>query len=323
MTEVLAELAQATPEWLTGVLQRSGHLDSGRVIRVEQRPVNASSQVAHLQVQYSAAAAESAPERLVLKIADPELERRMPRRNEREIQFYRAAVTTGLELPIVHCYDAAYLHGEPDQFHLLLADPSETTHMAHPHSVVPPTMGECERIVDTLARVHARCWDQPFIGAGLDEPHPAEAHPGHVSEWLVSWTSETVPRFLSDLAERLTEERRRLYREVGSALPARLLERQADQKNLTLTHGDVRVGNILYPRDPGAHELFVIDWKRAAVGIGAGDLAYMMALHWFPQVRARWERALLERYYGSLCRHGVEGYRWADLWEEYRLCVLR
>lgn len=62
---------------------------------------------------------------------------------------------------------------------------------------------------------------------------------------------------------------------------------------------------------------------RAAVTVGAHDLAYMMALYWFPATRARWERPLLRRYHERLLEHGVADYPWEDLWEDYRLGVLR
>ncbi len=47
-----------------------------------------------------------------------------------------------------------------------------------------------------------------------------------------------------------------------------------------------------------------------------------MALHWYPERRARLEASLLERYHAGLCTYGVIGY-WLDrLWEDCRLSVL-
>ena len=323
MHDVLTNLDQATPEWLTRTLKQAGCLVRGQVIALSKHPVPASSQVAHLDVRYSGDAPDSAPTRLVLKLADPDLERRMPRRNQREIAFYRAVNDFGLELPAVRCYGAMYQRGELDQFQLLLEDPSATTHRAYAHSVVPPTLRQCELIIDTLARVHGQCWNRSFESTGIDGLHPAEAHTGPATERLISWAAETVPRFLDDLGERLSAERRGLYATIGLALPGRLVERHARATDLTLTHGDVHIGNFLFPRAPDVGGVYIIDWKRAALGIGASDLAYMMALHWFPQVRARWERQLLSRYYDALRRQGVERNSWAALWDDYRLSVLR
>ena len=56
---------------------------------------------------------------------------------------------------------------------------------------------------------------------------------------------------------------------------------------------------------------------------GASDLAYMMALYWFPPVRRQREQELLHVYHEQLMAYGVTGYAWADLWDDYRLAVLR
>ncbi len=79
------------------------------------------------------------PRTWCFKIADPDLERMMPQRNVREVQFYRVVAPLVGDLPIVHCYDAAYQRAEVDRFHLLLANPSATTHQSYRYSAVPPT----------------------------------------------------------------------------------------------------------------------------------------------------------------------------------------
>ena len=53
------------------------------------------------------------------------------------------------------------------------------------------------------------------------------------------------------------------------------------------------------------------------------DLAYLMAVHWFPDRRARLEQPLLRRYHRRLEEHGVQGYSWDDCWLDYRYSVFR
>lgn len=323
MPTVLTDLDQATPDWLTMILQREGVLDRGQVVAVTQEEVASSSQVAHLTLMYTPDVSVAAPTHLLLKIADPNLERMMPQRNVREVQFYHVVAPLVADLPVVHCYDAAYQRAEVDRFHLLLADPSATTHRSYRYSAVPPTRAQSERIIDALAQVHARCWDDRRVRAAFDEHQAAERHTGLVTEGFVHWIDDTLPRFLDDVGERVSHTRGALYRHIGKHLPSRLLERQAHGQNLTLTQGDVHLGNFLYPCDPTVDHLYIIDWKRAAPAMGASDLAYMMALYWFPAVRAQWEHALLERYHQRLGEYGVTGYGWADVWDDYRLSVLK
>ncbi|HEX5505324.1 MAG TPA: phosphotransferase, partial [Thermomicrobiales bacterium] len=308
---------------LTAALAGAGVLTRGSVVASDARPVGASSQVAHLAVRYSADAPSDAPAHLFLKVADPDLERRMPRRNRAEVAFYRAVAGDARDLPLVRCYDAAYAGGDVDRFHLLLADPAATTHVAIPYSAVPPPLAECHAMIDTLARVHARYWDDPRPAAPLQQARSAERHTGMATAEFVAWADETLPRFLADLAEHLPADRRALYAAVGARLPARLVACQARGRHLTLTHGDVHRGNFLFPRDAASHTPVIIDWKRAGVTLGANDLAYMMALCWFPPIRAQREQPLLRRYHERLREHGVAGYAWADLWDDYRLAVLR
>jgi hypothetical protein len=86
-------------------------------------------------------------------------------------------------------------------------------------------------------------------------------------------------------------------------------------------HGDAHVWNAVHPGAPGA-TLRIIDWDAWRLGSGVRDLAYMMALHWYPERRCRLERPLLRRYLDTLEAHGVGGYPWDTLLDHYRLAAL-
>jgi len=323
MVSVLTDLQQATPEWLTEILRQSGALPSGHVVGAEQAPVNSSSQVAHLDLTYSTDAVPGMPRFLLLKVGSEELEAYMPQRNKREIAFYRLLADEEHDLPVVRCYAAEYQSAEIDRFHLLLDDPSRTTHRAFTYSVAPPTLQQSEQIVDILAEVQARCWETTRFTQVFGENHAEEVHTGEMTDAFAPWAEETVDRFLREMDDRLPAQRRSLYQRIGRSLPALLIAREASGRNLTLTQGDVHVGNFLYPRDPDQDQPLIVDWKRAAVTIGARDLAYMMGLYWFPATRAHRELPLLQRFHGCLTAHGATGYTWDDLWYDYRLSIMK
>jgi len=65
----------------------------------------------------------------------------------------------------------------------------------------------------------------------------------------------------------------------------------------------------------------IIDWQSYENGQGAYDLAYLIALHWFPERRRRYEEAVLDRYFGALVEGGVRGYSRDELSRDYRLAV--
>ncbi|HKC89368.1 MAG TPA: hypothetical protein VKG02_25525, partial [Blastocatellia bacterium] len=52
------------------------------------------------------------------------------------------------------------------------------------------------------------------------------------------------------------------------------------------------------------------------------DLAYTMALQWYPERRALMEDPLLRRYHSALLSHGVKGYAWEDCQVDYRYSVM-
>jgi hypothetical protein len=52
------------------------------------------------------------------------------------------------------------------------------------------------------------------------------------------------------------------------------------------------------------------------------DLAYMMALQWFPERRAIMEYPLLKHYHEALLSYGVKDYSWEDCLLDYRYSVM-
>jgi hypothetical protein len=101
----------------------------------------------------------------------------------------------------------------------------------------------------------------------------------------------------------------------------RLLTRHRSRRNMTNVHGDAHVWNCFLPRD-GAGDVRLFDWDGWRIGIASSDLAYMMALHWYPNRRRRLERPLLDRCHATLVAHGVRGYDRRALDEDYRLATL-
>ena len=102
----------------------------------------------------------------------------------------------------------------------------------------------------------------------------------------------------------------------------RLNVRCHSHRDMTIVQGDAHVWNIFLPRTSGSDDIRIFDWPAWRVDVVTNDLAYMMALHWFPDHRRRFERHLLDRYHAALVAHGVTGYDRHALDEDYRLSVL-
>ena len=176
-------------------------------------------------------------------------------------------------------------------------------------------MEQCEQIVDIYARFHAAWWDDPRlgveVGAFMDE--------AAIAQWLENY-QQRFAAFADRLGDRLPPERRRIYERVLASWP-RLLTRYRSRQHLTIIQGDAHVWNLMYPRDI-ADGLRLIDWDGWRLDLGAEDLAYMMAVHWYPERRRRVEVPLLRRYCEALASNGVTGYSFEALWADYRLSVI-
>ena len=310
-----AGLEKFSADFLTGRLRASGVLPHGRVIAVDagERCPTLVSVAAPLRVEYSSDAPEEAPRRLFLKATRGGLDPGLQSVGEREVAFYRHAAPLMPGGPIPRCYDGEFVDGN---FHLLLDDLSQT------HTIVtawplPPSDEACERIIDTFASFHAFWWRHPSLGRDvgtfLDEAALAK---------ITAEYRERYARFARTLDDRLWPAARAIYARVNDArerliTPARLYA------TYTIGHGDAHVWNLLYPRESGsAARIVLIDWDGWRIGRAAADLAYMMAVHWYPERRARLEARLLERYHAGLCAHGVTDYSLERLWEDYRLSVI-
>jgi thiamine kinase-like enzyme len=310
-----ATLEKFSADFLTERLRANGVLPRGRVIAVEanERRTTLVSTIAVLRVEYSADAPAEAPTRLFLKATRGGLDPDLRSVGEREVAFYRHAAPLMPRGPLSRCYDAEFIDGT---FHLLLEDLSET------HAIItgwplPPSDEACERIIDTWAIFHAFWWRHPRLGRDvgtfLDESALAK---------ITAEYRERYARFADTLDDRLWPAARAIYARVQDARD-RLITPVRLYATYTIGHGDAHVWNLLYPRDGVAADgIRLIDWDNWRIGRAAADLAYMIAVHWYPQRRARLEARLLERYYAGLCSHGVVDYSLERLWEDYRLAVI-
>ena len=90
---------------------------------------------------------------------------------------------------------------------------------------------------------------------------------------------------------------------------------------MTVVQGDAHYWNCFLPKDGGCDVRF-FDWDCWRVDVGTDDLAYMIALHWYPDRRKILERSLLDLYHATIAAHGVTRYDRRSLDADYRLSVL-
>lgn len=304
----------AGPEYLTDALRRSGTLGDGRVcgVVVESARTTELSCIIRLRLTYEPAVGD-APSSLILKTARPDRVDGGWNGGRHEVAFYDQVASAVPLVVAARCFEA-FADAATHDWHLLLEDLSDS-HVIATAWPLPPTMEQCEQILQAHARFHAAWWDDPRLGASVGTWTDAEATERHLET-----LGERFARFIDFVGDGLSRERRALFERLLHAGP-RLLARYHTHRNVTIVQGDAHVWNSFLPRD-GGDDVRLFDWDLWRIDVASDDLAYMMAMHWYPDLRRRMERSLLDRYHAALVAGGVRGYDRGALDDDYRLSVL-
>lgn len=304
----------AEAEHLTDAFRQAGLLGDGHVtsIVIESSRDTILSQIKRLRLSYKGGS--DAPKTIILKTEIPRRAGGTAKAGRHEVTFYRqvAAVMSASLVP--RCFGADW-DADTKAWHILLEDLSDS-HVIATQWPLPPTMDQCEGILRARARFHAAWWDDPRLGVSIGTRLDAAAIQQHVQS-----LSEQFTRIADRIGDRLPRERVALFERLLEAAP-RLLERISHGHNLTISHGDAHVWNCFLPRAAGSDDIRLFDWDSWRISTGASDLAYMMAVHWYPDLRREREQQLLDHYHATLVAHGVSGYDRRALDDDYRLSVL-
>jgi thiamine kinase-like enzyme len=317
-----------TPEWLTTVMRQSGALREGAVRSVATETTGAfNSHTRRLLLDYSADAPSDCPTRLVLKQnIDEDWAREA---GILEAKFYQLITSLPDHPPvIIPCYAAAYDEQHGDSY-LLLLDLSATHRPPVTRdqliSIVEavPAAHDIDAVVDALARLHAFWWDHAELRPERFDvgywTRNAERFAQYLERRTASWES-----LLAGECTWFPDELRGLYETVLAHQHVHweryLKPRFEAGHNLTLVHGDSYFANFLCPKTPGAGATYLLDWQSPCVDIAGYDLANLIATFWTSEQRHenRREERMLRRYHTILREHGVTGYGWDELLDDYR-----
>jgi len=308
MSKTLPEVANA--DRLTDALRRSGALTSGRIcnVVVESSRNTVLSRIIRLHLTYEGARDE-APKSVILKTGLPESATTEWNAGRQEIAFYTDVASAMRTRVVPRCFEAHY--ADANTWHLLLEDLADS-HVIATVWPLPPTIDQCQAIVRALARFHAEWWDDARLGTTVGVRLDGEAIDRYVRRF-----SDELRRFADRVGDRLSRERRELFDRIIAAAP-QLVGRYCSHR--TIVHGDAHVWNFFLPKT-GSGDCRLYDWDLWHIDVGSNDLAYMMAMHWYPERRQRFERPLLDLYHTTLTGNGIAYDRQA-LDDDYRLSVV-
>lgn len=300
-------------EYLSEVLLGSGALRTGRVCEVtlEEARNTVLSRILRLRLAYEGGS-DGAPPTLILKTMLPEKQRLGWNAGRHEVLFYQTVAPRTPCGFLPRCFDAVSSE-DGLSWHLLLED------LAPAHRIVttwplPPGLAEAAVIVRARAGFHAAWWDHEAFGTSIGTWTAPDAIAGVLDRFR-----DKFSEFTGRMGDLLTPERRALYERLVDAAP-RLYGRYLGKRHMTLVHGDGHFWNCFLAKEGVGVKFF--DWDCWRIDVGTDDLACMIAMHWYPERRSRFERELLDQYHETLVEHGVAGYDRRSLEDDYRLSVL-
>ncbi len=314
--KVITNLGQVDAECLKAVLTKSGALNAGQVVGIELDSGSGNwSQNARLTVRYSNDAAGECPTHLFLKMVNTNLgdgEYFLPS----EVTYYTRDYVDLPDAPLVRCYDGAY-DATQHKYHLLLADLSQTHDAAYE---LKPNLAHGQAFAEAIAILHTHWWGEERLQAYAAAPfHDAN----HIKQFIMIG-QPGIQHALSIFGDQLKPHWPELIQHIFNKLPDRLAKRAQDRTHFTRIHGDTNQGNILVPKS-GERPLYLIDQQPFDWSIntwmGAFDLAYLVTIFWQTEWRRELEMPMLRHYHATLIQRGITGYDWAQLYDDYRLCV--
>lgn len=296
--------------WLSGALASGGLLEAGQAVHsFGIEPVGTGQMADTVRIRYrTGSGAPEAERSVVAKFASADEQSRstglMTRAYEIEVAFYEAiARRVGIRTPA--CYFGQY-EPETGWFVLLLEDvvggvPGEQLAGCSPEAA--------EAALAELAALHGTAWARPEL-ARLPWLHRGGPK---ADTFLVTVITSLWPDFLQRYGARLDAEHRDACDRFVGQLAPWLATRPGPT---TVTHGDFRVDNLLFP--PGQGRPSVVDWQTTAWGAAAADVSYFLGASLTVEHRRQHGERLVAGYHRALVDHGVEGFTLDRLVHEYR-----
>jgi hypothetical protein len=315
MIDVIANVSEITPEWLTQALRSSGSIKSSVTsvnLGVIGTGIGLMAELARLELTF--AAPEDMPSVIIAKIAAQNENREVARILDfynREANFYNK-VADQIPFKVPDSYFAK-VNDETYDCIILMQDLGD---VSPNDQLVGASKEEAFSAIERIASMHAMFWGKvgtPESSWMFDLMSDFEAKRLQTLLYMpaLAPTIEKFDTFLDadsrDVLTRAGEQ----YQEVWS-------RNMSSQE--TFVHGDYRQDNFIYSK--GSLDAQVLDWQISGRGRGIFDLTYFVCQSLKPNVRRSIEKELVEFYVEKLKEGGVTDYSFEQCWGDYRTMVL-
>jgi hypothetical protein len=298
-------LAEITPEWLSGLLDR-------KVNSFSAAPIGTGQVGATYRLSLEG---DGTPPTLIAKLpSNDDLSRATGKSHLtylRESRFYQHfAGKKPMAVP-EHLYIA--FDEDSHAFTLIMRDLPQ--HVAG-NQLSEPTLDEALAAMDAAAGIHAAWWGDPMIDT-LDWPNGTKAVPPQLDVdalYQMFW-----PAFCDRYGDRVNDD----MRIVGEAFLGKInAHYEARQSPRCLTHNDFRPDNMLFDLNDCDQPIVIVDWQTTGIGVGAADIAYFAGTSFEAEHRREIEPLLLAQFKLGLLHNGVSAEDISNIEADYALSAV-
>ncbi len=288
---ILEDPAEVSAEWLTAIMQSSGH---DVVVGSFRRSAVGTGQMAHLERYLLCYAAGSmpAPNSIVIKFPSPDETSRAAGASGgylTEVRFYQELAST-LTVSVPRCF-----HGDVSEdsstFTLVLEDLAPAM---QGDQIAGATDEQVITAATNLAGLHGPRWNDPEL--------TQIGWLASSGEQAVAYIEVVMPIFLERYSDRMSKRAQMVLGEFGAKCGNWIARQPTD---ITLVHGDYRLDNLMFAPSCGAAAVTAVDWQTLGLGSGGRDLAYLLGNSSEPTDRRRHEQATLDAYGNAMADAGV------------------
>lgn len=290
---LLGTLNEIDSGWLDDVLLAAGYTARVRNFNVEPIGAGNVSDTARIEID----ADGDAPPSVVVKFrpADEALHAHGVGSGAyfRETGAYRllTAVEGGCRTPVV-----LWLDGTDDNINLVMEDLSRSTRAGD--QVAGCGIGDARAVMLQFARLHRGFFPLTEAQAPVWAIRMAEA-----GEYWVPVMDRALPVIRQRFGDRLASSHIDL---IADAAAVSRIWHDLKHRNMTITHGDPRVDNVLFDAGGGVPEAILIDWQVTGVRNPMHDVGYFLSGSVGIEDRRVAERGLLDLYAYEFAQGGGE-----------------
>jgi len=324
MSMILRRRSDITAENIGYILNKNGYCNLSTVTGLsitDSYPYGDDEILFHLHLCCNEDASDQLPRNVLVKIGNP-----VHRHHNAEVVFYRSvAPLLQTNAPILQCFDAAY-DPEYAQYHLLLSDRIQSHRSCADTFLQPLSFDQLTPLVSSVAQIHLQMWDHPDL-LTLAKPPSSE----QLKRWLGSIES-MVKKEVDFSDPRLPEKTGEIFSESIHTIASGAPDRFDQQKNLTITHGNLSAEKVLVPRigdsfsalmQQPAENYAIVDWHYWGIGLAPIDCAQLICYHMAPSEQKEKAFELMHLHHSHLLQRAENTYDFNQYLGDFWLCLQR